>query len=81
MIGDQIAAETCSRAECQATAEWAIEWRNPKIHSTDRIKTWLACTEHAEYLRSFLRARNFPVRQVQLNEVGTLGPILITQSE
>lgn len=57
---------TCSRAGCAAVAGWRIEWRNPKIHSEDRVKVWLACDEHREYLSEFLAARDFPVRTVVL---------------
>ncbi|MGR0317783.1 hypothetical protein [Agromyces sp. ZXT2-3] len=39
-----------------------MDWRNPKIHSEDRVKTWLACDEHVDYLRDFLASRSFPVR-------------------
>ncbi|GAB3617536.1 hypothetical protein GCM10027416_20930 [Okibacterium endophyticum] len=52
---------TCSRAGCSATATWRVEWRNPKIHTADRVKVWLACDAHRDYLRDFLRARDFPV--------------------
>lgn len=52
---------TCSRAGCRETASWRIEWRNPKIHAADRVKVWLACDEHEEFLREFLAAREFPV--------------------
>lgn len=51
----------CSRAACTTAATWRIEWRNPKIHTGDRGKTWLACDEHVDYLRGFLEARSFPV--------------------
>ncbi|WP_157002844.1 hypothetical protein [Agromyces laixinhei] len=51
----------CSRAECRAPASWRIDWRNPRIHTGDRGKTWLACDEHVDYLRGFLEARSFPV--------------------
>lgn len=53
---------TCSRAKCAATAETRIEWRNPRIHAEDRIKIWLACAEHLDFLLGFLKSRNFPVR-------------------
>lgn len=58
---------TCSRAGCSDAAAWAIDWRNPKIHAADRRKTWLACSEHVDYLRDFLGARDFPldVRSLQ----------------
>lgn len=51
----------CSRAGCQQRAQVALNWRNPKIHREDRVKTWLACEEHRDYLTEFLRARSFPV--------------------
>ncbi|WP_314146972.1 hypothetical protein [uncultured Leifsonia sp.] len=53
---------TCSRAGCTDTAGWRIEWRNPKIHAADRVKVWLACDEHVDFLREFLAAREFPLR-------------------
>jgi hypothetical protein len=34
-------------------------WNNPKIHTPDRRKSWLACTEHRESLADFLKARQF----------------------
>ncbi|WP_336659336.1 hypothetical protein [Leucobacter sp. USHLN153] len=59
----------CSRAGCRAAAEWAILWRNPKIHAPERRKTWLACEDHREVLREFLEARDFPL---EVREVGEL---------
>ena len=58
---------TCSRAGCTAAAGWRIEWRNPKIHTEDRVKVWLACDDHRDYLGEFLAAREFPVRTVALS--------------
>ncbi|MBL3700284.1 hypothetical protein D3228_11610 [Leucobacter luti] len=52
---------SCSRAGCRDAADWAILWRNPKIHTADRRKTWLACEPHLETLREFLAARDFPL--------------------
>lgn len=59
---------TCSRAGCTMTAAWRIEWRNPKIHTADRWKAWLACPEHVDFLREFLAAREFPVTVIALDE-------------
>lgn len=59
---------TCSRAGCRHAAAWRIDWRNPKIHTADRRKTWVACEEHVGYLRSFLAAREFPL-EVSVLEV------------
>lgn len=55
------AEAVCSRAECRAAARWRIRWRNPRIHTGERSKTWLACDEHVGYLEQFLAARSFPV--------------------
>ena len=52
---------TCSRAGCRVEATAAIEWRNPRIHTGDRVKVWLACDEHVDVLREFLAARAFPL--------------------
>ena len=60
-LGGAPAHGVCSRAECRERATWRIDWRNPRIHTGDRGKTWLACDEHVEYLRGFLEARSFPV--------------------
>lgn len=52
---------TCSRAGCRAVARWRIDWRNPRIHTADRVKSWVACDDHRDYLRDYLAARDFPV--------------------
>ncbi|MEZ7819986.1 acetone carboxylase [Aquiluna sp. Uisw_065] len=49
----------CSRAGCALEASWLISWRNPKVHSPDRVKTWSACDEHRSYLVEYLSARDF----------------------
>ena len=59
LVGE--AAAICSRAGCRSPALWRIEWRNPKIHSPDRRKVWVACDEHRDFLRDYLAARDFPV--------------------
>lgn len=52
---------TCSRAGCSGPASWNVNWRNPRIHGPERIKVWLACDEHRDYLHDYLAARDFPV--------------------
>jgi hypothetical protein len=64
---DAPAAAYCSRAGCRAPAAWRIEWRNPKIHSPDRRKIWVACDEHRDFLRDYLAARDFPVSVAPLH--------------
>ncbi len=51
----------CSRAGCRIAATMQVVWRNPRIHSADREKIWLACEEHVSYLHDYLAARDFPV--------------------
>ncbi|WP_223690571.1 hypothetical protein [Leifsonia poae] len=65
----------CSRAGCGSTSAWRVEWRNPKIHSADRVKVWLACDEHVDFLREYLSARDFPVRVVAVTEAPASEPI------
>ena len=63
-LGLEPSPEECSRAGCRARASHRIEWRNPRIHSEDRRKIWLACDDHEEFLREFLAARDFPLEVV-----------------
>ena len=49
----------CSARGCTSPAVWALLWNNPKLHTPDRRKTWLACDEHRTSLSDFLGARNF----------------------
>jgi hypothetical protein len=55
---------TCSAKGCQLDAVWALLWNNPKLHTPDRRKTWLACETHRQSLADFLGARGF-LRDVQ----------------
>jgi hypothetical protein len=58
----------CSRAGCSAAAQFTVNWRNPKIHSADRVKVWHACAEHVEFLHDYLATRDFPVLVAILGE-------------
>ena len=49
----------CSRKGCQQAAEFQLLWNNPKVHTPERRKVWLACDEHRRSLADFLSARNF----------------------
>lgn len=59
---------TCSRAGCSQAATFNVNWRNPRIHGPERVKVWLACDGHRDYLRDYLHARDFPVRVTPLAE-------------
>ena len=50
---------TCSARGCRNPARWSLLWNNPKLHTPDRRKTWLACDEHKQSLSDFLDARSF----------------------
>ncbi|MFD2080066.1 hypothetical protein SAMN05421678_105101 [Actinopolymorpha cephalotaxi] len=54
----------CSAKGCTAPAEWALRWNNPRIHTEERRKTWLACDAHRAQLSDFLSARGF-LREVE----------------
>ena len=52
-------ALTCSAKGCTAEARWSLLWNNPRLHTPERRKTWLACDAHRESLADFLAARQF----------------------
>lgn len=54
-------AAPCSASGCSADAQHSVHWRNPRIHSVDRVKTWAACDAHRDTLSAWLRSRGFPV--------------------
>ena len=58
------AEPVCSAKGCRRPASWSLAWNNPKIHSPQRRKTWLACEEHRDSLARFLSARSF-LREVE----------------
>ena len=49
----------CSAKGCRQPARHLIQWRNPKLHTADRRKSWAACDEHREHLSTFLDVRGF----------------------
>ncbi|WP_030300565.1 hypothetical protein [Streptomyces katrae] len=61
-------APTCSAKGCRDAAVWVLAWNNPKLHTPERRKTWLACGEHREHLSQFLGVRGFLKDVVKLDE-------------
>ena len=57
--------DLCSAKGCQQGAAWALLWNNPKIHTPERRKVWLACDEHTSSLSDFLGARKFLIEVVE----------------
>jgi hypothetical protein len=51
--------DLCSAKGCREPAVWQLLWNNPKLHTPDRRKIWLACDGHRESLEAFLGARGF----------------------
>ena len=49
----------CSAKGCHEAAAWGLLWNNPKVHTPERRKVWLACDAHREHLEQFLGARSF----------------------
>ncbi|MBO8198239.1 MULTISPECIES: hypothetical protein [Streptomyces] len=58
----------CSAKGCREPAVWVLAWNNPKLHTPERRKTWLACEEHREHLSTFLGMRGFLKDTVPLAE-------------
>lgn len=48
----------CSRKGCRQPAAWRLLWNNPRIHTPERRKTWLACGEHRSWLEEYLQTRD-----------------------
>jgi hypothetical protein len=64
---------TCSAKGCQAPAVHELRWNNPKLHTPDRRKVWLACEDHRQSLSDFLAARSF-LREVTPHPATTHTP-------
>ncbi|WP_051016090.1 hypothetical protein [Cellulomonas massiliensis] len=58
-VPDAVDELVCSARGCRAEATWGLLWNNPKLHTPDRRKVWLACDEHRERLTQFLDVRGF----------------------
>jgi hypothetical protein len=59
----------CSAKGCRADAAYGLLWNNPKLHTPDRRKTWLACEDHVESLSAFLSIRGFLKDAVPISEL------------
>ncbi|MET3920784.1 hypothetical protein [Arthrobacter sp. UYEF20] len=67
------AEAVCSRKACRAGAEWQLLWNNPKIHTPERRKIWLACGEHRSWLEDYLQTRGLWKATVALEPAGGAG--------
>ncbi|WNZ12633.1 hypothetical protein [Streptomyces sp. 11x1] len=66
--GSDPSSPICSAKGCRADAVWVLAWNNPKLHTPERRKTWLACDEHREHLSQFLGVRGFLKDVVELEK-------------
>jgi hypothetical protein len=57
--GPDVDVPICSAKGCTAPATIDLRWNNPKLHTPERRKSWLACEAHDESLSQFLSARGF----------------------
>lgn len=49
----------CSARACRSDATSALLWNNPRLHTVERRKVWLACPDHVVSLGEFLSLRGF----------------------
>jgi hypothetical protein len=63
----------CSAKACRQPAVWQLRWNNPKIHTPDRRKVWLACDDHRESLSTFLSVRGFLRDTAPIDPLDKLG--------
>ena len=54
----------CSAKGCRSPASHVLVWNNPKVHTPDREKTWVACDVHRAPLGEHLEVRGF-LRRVE----------------
>lgn len=69
--GIEEAEITCSARGCRADATWGLRWNNPRLHTVERRKVWLACDDHRTHLEEYLGSRGFLKDTVA---VGDLSP-------
>lgn len=67
---DRVAGDlVCSAKGCREDAAWGLLWNNPRLHTPERRKVWLACDAHREHLEQFLGARSFWKQTVPVEEL------------
>lgn len=71
---DAVGELVCSARGCRATPAWGVLWNNPKLHTPERRKVWLACDDHREHLSEYLRVRDFLRDVVPVDELERAEP-------
>ncbi len=72
---EETAAAMCSRKACRSGAGWQLLWNNPKIHTPERRKIWLACDEHRPWLEDYLQTRGLWKETVALDPATASGRV------
>lgn len=67
----RLADLVCSARRCHDGAQWGLLWNNPRLHTPERRKVWLACEAHVEYLSEFLEIRGFLRSVVPVSELSS----------
>ncbi|MFQ4148868.1 hypothetical protein AAGW05_09255 [Arthrobacter sp. LAPM80] len=57
----------CSRKGCRQPATMQLLWNNPKIHTAERRKIWLACPDHVGWLEDYLQSRSLWKETLPMN--------------
>ena len=69
LVSEKESPAICSAKACRASATWAVVWNNPRLHTPDREKVWVACEEHKQPLADYLAIRSFLKRVEPLGAV------------
>jgi hypothetical protein len=70
---DPVDEPVCSARGCRAEATWGLLWNNPRLHTPERRKVWLACDAHRGHLEQFLGVRSFLRSTVPVSQVDVAG--------
>jgi hypothetical protein len=70
LVSGEESPAVCSAKGCRASAIWAVVWNNPRLHTPDREKVWVACDEHKQRLADHLAVRSFLKRVEPLEGSG-----------
>ena len=73
-VPDAVDELVCSARGCRAEAAWGVLWNNPKLHTPERRKVWLACDEHKEHLSQYLDVRGFLRDVVPADDLDRVAP-------
>lgn len=68
-VPDTVGELVCSGRGCRQPAAWGLLWNNPRLHTPDRRKVWLACEEHRGSLSEYLQVRAFLRDVVPVDEL------------